>query len=388
MNKENKQNKSKNKNKNKNKNKITFTKMHGTGNDYVYVDCFENEVSRPEELAIAVSCPHFGIGADGLILIKPSDVADCFMDMYNADGSRGKMCGNGIRCVAAFFHDKHFKLIGENLKGITVETLSGVKKLEFIASEDGSLVEEVKVDMGEPIFEPELVPFLPDSQSEVQSGTLMETLAEVLTEVQPGIFAETLGGTVAEASYEVLTGKSSNMKSEMTDINIDLSLNSQGIEVDGRTYYGTVLSMGNPHFVIFLDEHEDLKEYIKSDRGDEAYLAYIEKIGRAIENNPIFPEKVNIEFIKVVDSENLDMEVWERGSGRTLACGTGACAALVASVLKGRIQRKATVHLPGGRLGISWNEASGHVFMSGNAVFVYEGSFYEEDMPKEAGDCE
>ncbi|MDD2392747.1 MAG: diaminopimelate epimerase [Eubacteriales bacterium] len=274
-----------------------FVKMHGTGNDYVYIDCFDQTIDEPSRLAVKLSDRHFGIGGDGIILIRPSDKADCFMDMYNADGSRGKMCGNGIRCVARYLSDNGI-VKGETVR---IDTLSGIKILRL--NKSGRIVDSITVDMGRPVLDPAGIPVL-------VSG--------------PG----------------PVTGHE--------------------IEAGGIKYKATFVSMGNPHAVLFVSETSS---------------APVAEVGKLIENNTLFPEGANVEFIKVIDRNSIAMRVWERGSGETLACGTGACASVVASVLNGYTDRKVTVHLLGGDLYIEWDEVSGSVYMTGEAVKVFSGHF-------------
>lgn len=269
--------------------------MQGIGNDYIYVDCFEERVEDPAALSVRLSDRHFGVGSDGLILICPSDVADCKMDMYNADGSRGKMCGNGIRCVGKYVYER-----GIAPKDVLkVETLSGIKTLRLDVR-DGA-VRSVEVDMGAPVLEAEKIPALFERDRVV----------------------------------------------------------GEPLSVGGREYAVTCVSMGNPHCVVFTDD---------VDRID------LEKIGPGFEHHAAFPEQVNTEFVRAVSREQLLMRVWERGSGETLACGTGACAAAVAGVLCGKSDRSVKVRLLGGELGVRWDEASGHVFLKGSAEFVFDGT--------------
>lgn len=290
---------------------MKFTKMHGIGNDYVYVNCFEETVEDPGELAIKVSDRHKGIGSDGLILIKPSDVADCEMDMYNADGSRGAMCGNGIRCVGKYAYDHG--LVDKDL--ITVATGSGIKTLKLFI-EDGK-VTSVRVDMGEPILAAEQIPVDPDTGNVKSAG---------IPEEAEGQF---IGRTV---------------------------------EIAGRTCGMTCVSMGNPHAIVPVEDPAELE---------------IEKIGPDFENHPMFPNRVNTEFIKVIDRHTVRMRVWERGSGETMACGTGACAVAVASILNGWVDREpVTVKLLGGDLKIEWNVTDNHVYMTGPAEEVYGGEYH------------
>ena len=285
---------------------MKFTKMHGCGNDYVYVDCTQEELDNPEQAAIKVSDRHFGIGSDGLILIKKSDRADFFMDMYNADGSRGKMCGNGIRCVGKYMYDNGLTDKTE----IKVDTLSGVKTLQLHVT-DGK-VSTVTVDMGAPILKADEVP----------------------------------------ADVSVFNNKLLN-KSDM--------LIAEPLTVNGFEYHVTCVSMGNPHAIVYLDNNIDIKKF------------EIEKIGPFFENHKAFPERINTEFIQVVDKNNLNMRVWERGSGETLACGTGACASLVATVLNGMCDTTATLHLLGGDLKITWDKDENTVYLEGPAKTVFTG---------------
>ena len=273
---------------------MKFTKMHGLGNDYIYINGFEEIVADPGELAIKVSDRHFGIGSDGIVLIMPSDSCDFRMRMFNNDGSEAEMCGNASRCVAKYVYD--FGLTDK--EEITLETLAGVKilKMQII---DGK-VDTVTVNMGAPI--------------------------------------------IKAADIPVISSK---------DQVIDEPLVIEGIE-----YRITCVSMGNPHCISYID---DIRAF------------NLETIGPKIENHEIFPKRINAEFAKVVDRKNIDMRVWERGSGETLACGTGACATLVASVLNDYTDRKATLHLLGGDLEIEWNEADNNVYMTGPATTVFQG---------------
>lgn len=275
---------------------MKFTKMHGCGNDYIYVNCFEEKVENPSEVAIKVSDRRFGIGSDGLILIKPSEVADCFMDMYNMDGSRGKMCGNGIRCVGKYVYDN-----GIATKDvIKVETLSGIKTLKV--TDVNGRAELLRVDMGSPIFKPELVPVK-----------------------LPG------------------------------DIIIDRPVNTGFGEV--RL---TCVSMGNPHAVMFVEDAQN---------------APVHTLGRELEISEIFPEQANIEFCQVISDTEVRMRVWERGSGETWACGTGACATVVACVLNGRTKDEVTVHMNGGDVIIKYDRENDTVYMTGPATTVCTGDY-------------
>ena len=274
---------------------MKFTKMHGIGNDYVYVNCFEETVENPSETAKFVSDRHFGIGSDGLILIKPSQVADCEMDMYNADGSQGAMCGNGVRCVAKFVYDAGIA----KKDRISVATKSGIKYVEVFA-ENGKAV-SVRVNMGAPILRAEEVPMVCEKDTAV----------------------------------------------------------AYPLEVDGSVWNVTAVSMGNPHAVVYIDDVDGLE---------------IEKIGPAFEHHPAFPDRVNTEFVRVIDRHTVQMRVWERGSGETLACGTGACAVAVSSILNGFVEDgEVTVKLLGGDLRIEWDRQENTVYMTGPATTVFEG---------------
>lgn len=282
---------------------MKFTKMHGCGNDYVYVDCTKEVIPDIAATAVRVSDRHFGIGSDGLILIKSSEVADFEMDMYNADGSRGKMCGNGIRCVAKYVYDHGLT----NKTEITVDTQAGIKTLQLTVC-DGK-VSKVRVDMGEPVLIPQEIP--------VKASVLgLEDDRREAIVAQPF--------TVANSSYDI-----------------------------------TCVSMGNPHCITFIDE--DVRSFP------------LEAVGSLFEKHELFPEGVNTEFVNIIDKEHLRMRVWERGSGETLACGTGACAVAVASYLNGFTGRKVDVELMGGHLEIVYDAATNHVFMTGPATEVFSG---------------
>jgi len=291
---------------------MKFVKMHGTGNDYIYIDCTKKLLENPSEAAIKMSDRHFGIGADGLILIKSSDRADFYMEMYNADGSQGKMCGNGIRCVGKYVYDHQLT----SKTALTIDTLSGIKKLWLHTGSKGS-VETVLVDMGAPILLPKAVPTVPE-----KFGVSAEDTAPILQKPL----------TVGEKEYSV-----------------------------------TCVSMGNPHAVVNLDKTLDLSKFD------------IEKIGPLFEKHEAFPEGVNTEFIQVTDRKNLKMRVWERGSGETFACGTGACASVVAAILNGWCDDCVTVYLLGGALKIVWDKEKDTVLMEGPAVTVCEGEYYGND---------
>ncbi len=273
---------------------MKFYKMQGIGNDYIYFDCMRGEMANPEKLAIKLSDRRFGIGGDGVILLCASDKADCRMRMFNADGSEGRMCGNGIRCVGKLAYDLGYV----KNKFCTVETLSGIKTLEFTFGGDGK-VSAVKVDMGAPVLSGKLIPSVFDSEMVV----------------------------------------------------------NEPLDVDGMIYNVTLVSMGNPHCVVF----------------SEPDVLDIEGVGKKFENHPAFPDRINTEFIKIVDRKHIKMRVWERGSGETYACGTGACASAVAAVLNGFCDKgeEITVSLLGGDLIIEITDET--VYMTGPAALVFTG---------------
>ncbi len=271
---------------------MRITKMHGAGNDYIYVNCFTETVENPSRAARELSDRHFQIGSDGLVLIKPSDIADFEMEMYNSDGSRAEMCGNAIRCVGKYVYDNGMT----DKTNISVATGAGIKYLEM-TPENGK-IKQVRVDMGCPVLRPADIPCL-------------------------------------------FTGETA----------IDCP-----ITVGGEEYRVTCVSMGNPHAVVFTDDVDALE---------------LEKIGPLFENHEMFPRKTNTEFVKVAAPGCLQMRVWERGAGETWACGTGACASLTAAVLNGLCGRSAELRLRGGNLFIEWDEATGHIFMTGPAVTVF-----------------
>lgn len=273
---------------------MRFTKMQGLGNDYVYVNCFQENVENPSEVAIKVSDRHFGIGSDGLILIKPSEVADFRMDMYNADGSQAEMCGNGIRCVAKYVYD--YGLTDQT--EISVETLAGIKYLKLQIAE--GKVARITVNMGQPELNPVKIPVQAEGEQVVD----------------------------------------------------------EPIEVNGTTYKMTCVSMGNPHCIVFVD--------------DTAAFP-LEEIGPMFENHERFPKRVNTEFIQILNRKEVNMRVWERGSGETLACGTGACASAVACVLNGLTENEITLHLLGGDLIVRWDQEENLVYMTGPAKVVFDG---------------
>lgn len=276
--------------------RLKFTKMHGIGNDYVYFNAFDQEIPDPAALAVKLSDRRFGIGGDGIILICPSSVADARMWMFNEDGSEGKMCGNGIRCVGKYIYD--YGIVPPDKTTVTVETASGIKTLELTVA-DG-VMQSARVDMGAAILDPADIPMIYDGDRVV----------------------------------------------------------SQPLTVDGKEYEVTAISMGNPHCVTFVDDVDDME---------------LEKIGPGFEHHPAFPERVNTEFVKVINDHTLQMRVWERGSGETWACGTGACAVAVAACLNGYCKKgeDITVHLRGGDLTVRYTDET--VLMTGPAETVFEG---------------
>lgn len=277
---------------------LNFTKMTGIGNDYIYIDCTDGKkIKDIQNVTKKLSDRHFGIGADGIILIdKPDDEkADFKMKIYNSDGSEAEMCGNGIRCVAKFIHDKNLS----SKDKLSIQTLAGIKKVKILEDNNGNCKESI-VDMGEPLFQDKNIPY-----------------------------------NVYEA------------------FNKDLDL-----DVDGKKMRFTVVSMGNPHAVTFVENLDEIQ---------------IEKIGPVVENNPIFPNRTNVEFVQITDKNNIKIRVWERGVGETYACGTGACAAVVASGINGYTDEIVNVELPGGKLKIEWSKDN-HIYMQGPAETVFEGS--------------
>ena len=278
---------------------MRFTKMHGLGNDYVYVNCFEEKVSEPAKLAVVISDRHRGVGGDGLILIYPSNAADVKMQMFNADGSQAQMCGNGIRCVAKYAYEHN--LVKSKSTSMTVETGRGVLNLGLEINKNGK-VEKVCVNMGQPILEPAKIPVLLEGDSIVGAA----------------------------------------------------------IDVRNQRMLMTCVSMGNPHAIFFTDDMDSID---------------IEKIGPVIENHELFPERVNAHFVRADSPSEFTMMTWERGSGVTLACGTGACACCVAAVLTERCGRNVTAHLPGGDLQIEWSQKDNCVYMTGPATEVFTGDW-------------
>ena len=273
---------------------MKFTKMHGAGNDYIFIDCFDEKIENPAELSRMLSRRHFSIGADGIVLIKPSVIADCSMNIYNADGSEAQMCGNAIRCVAKYIFDNKKKR-----DKIKIDTLSGVKVVE-IHSRDGIAVGGT-VNMGKPVFNGRQIP----------------------------------------TRYGMSVVK------------------DQILNIENKDYKITCIGMGNPHCIVFCDDVDILN---------------LDKIGPDFENHEMFPQRINTEFIEVIDENNLKMRVWERGSGETLACGTGACAAAVASVVNGVCQKNMDIKIQarGGELSVKWHEDD-NVYLSGEAVEVFQG---------------
>lgn len=273
-----------------------FTKMHGAGNDYIYVNCFKEKIEDINATAKAVSDRHFGIGSDGLVLICPSDRADFRMDMYNSDGTQAEMCGNATRCVGKYVHDKGLTDKTE----ITLETLAGIKILKLNLNGAGE-VETVEVNMGSPELTPKNIPINSDLDRFIQ----------------------------------------------------------EPVTVDGKEYLVTGVSMGNPHAVTYIDDTDSLQ---------------IEKLGPKFENHELFPKRINTEFAQIVDRKTIKMRVWERGAGETLACGTGACATMVAANLSDLVDDEADLALLGGTLHIRWDKAENNIYMTGPAQFVFDGT--------------
>jgi diaminopimelate epimerase len=273
---------------------VNFTKMQGTGNDYIYIDCFNQPFPpNPGELSKKLSDRHFGVGSDGIIFISPSKVANLRMDIYNADGSRAEICGNGLRCVGKYAYERG---IVKNTQ-MLVETLAGTRKVTLDV--EGGRVKAVRVNMGAPVLKPSLVPVKAERDSVI------------------------------------------NMP----------------VEVDGKLYYITAVSMGNPHCVIFVDSVDSIE---------------LDKIGPALEKHKLFPKRTNVEFAEITD-EGIKVRVWERGAGETLACGTGAAAVLAAAVINGKSERRARLFLRGGELLAEWDADTGEVFLTGGAEFVFDG---------------
>lgn len=281
---------------------LPFTKMEGLGNDYVYVNCLRQKIENPKELAVRISDRHFGVGADGLILIKASTCADFMMDMYNADGSRSEMCGNGIRCVGKYVYD--YGLTDKDT--VSIETLAGIKHLKLGIdrenADDRGNVCRITVDMGQPVLNPADIPVA---------------------------------------------------VSDKWDILLDYPM-----KIERKEYRVTCVSMGNPHCVIFVDDVDKVP---------------LEELGPRFEYDTMFPNRVNVEFVRIVNRTCVRMRVWERGAGETLACGTGACAAVVAGILNGFLMNETTVILRGGNLTIRWDREKNPVYMTGPANIVFDG---------------
>lgn len=275
---------------------MKFTKMQGCGNDYVYINGFEEKVpqEKKEELVRRLSERHFGIGSDGVIFINPSKIADFEMEMYNADGSRAEMCGNGIRCVAKYVYDK--KMTTE--KEFTIESFEKIKHITII--EENGIAKLIKVGMGQPELRTEKIPAIYDADMVI----------------------------------------------------------SKPIEVEGKIWKGTCVSMGNPHVVLFVDEVANMD---------------LESIGPKFENHQMFPKRTNTEFVKVLDKNTVEMRVWERGTGETLACGTGCCATAVACILNEKTENKVLVKVLGGEILVEWDRESNEIYMTGPGEFVFEG---------------
>lgn len=275
---------------------MKFTKMHGIGNDYLFVNCFEEMVADPERMAIVMSRQHFGAGSDGLVLIEPADGADFGMRIFNSDGSEAEMCGNAIRCIGKYVYERGMTDKTE----LTIETKGGMKQL-WLTVENGK-VSRVKADMGTPELNPRLIP---------------------------------------------------------VDLPGELVLRHR-LQILGQTWFITCVNMGNPHAVLFVRDPEVID---------------LPSIGPMIEHHPLFPRRTNVEFVRVIDRHILQMRVWERGAGETLACGTGACASLVAAVLAGLSDRTVQMKLSGGNLQLQWSAEDNHVYQTGPAAFVYDAEW-------------
>ncbi|MGQ3685190.1 MAG: diaminopimelate epimerase [Candidatus Loosdrechtia sp.] len=275
---------------------MKFTKMHGIGNDYIYINCFEQEIKEPEKLARIISDRHYGVGSDGIILILPSKIADCGMRIFNADGSEAQMCGNGIRCVAKYVYDH--EIVKKNL--LTVETLAGIKTIRLF-TENGK-VSAARVNMGKPGLMRSEIPMI---------------------------------------------GKESRVIDELLPVS------------NGMSFRITCVSMGNPHGIIFVDNPDTVE---------------LSKWGKEIEHHHLFPERINVHFVHVHNPREVTMKTWERGSGITLACGTGASAVCVAGVLNKKTERRILAHLPGGDLELEWAD-DGSVYMTGPATEVFTGEW-------------
>ncbi len=278
---------------------MRFTKMQGIGNDFILVNCFEEDIEDPSRLAIQMCRHHYGVGADGLVLIEPADGADVGMRIFNADGSESEMCGNAARCIGRYMYERGLT----DKKELSLLTRGGIRQLWLTT--DGETVVNVRVDMGSPELSPRLIP---------------------------------------------------------VDLPGEIVLRHR-LQMMGQTLFLTCVNMGNPHAVIFVRDPEVID---------------LPVLGPMIEHHPLFPRRINVEFVRAINRDVLQMRVWERGAGETLACGTGACAALVAGVLTGTCDRSVQVKLPGGNLTLQWNAADNHVYMSGGAEFVYDGVWSNE----------
>ncbi len=275
---------------------MRFTKMQGIGNDYIYVNCFEEAVHSPEILSQEMSRPHFGVGSDGLVLIEPSDWADFGMRMFNADGSESEMCGNAVRCIGKYVYERGLT----DKKEVTLWTKAGLRILQLNVK--NGLVDSVRVDMGSPELSPRLIP---------------------------------------------------------VDLPGEAVLNHR-LQIGSHIFQISCVSMGNPHCVVFVEDPD---------------LIELPLIGPLFENHHIFPQRTNTEFIRVVNRKHIQMRVWERGAGETLACGTGACASLVAAVLAGKVDRECTIELLGGELDVEWSPEDNHVYQTGPSAFVFDGDW-------------
>ena len=365
---------------------LHFTKMEGCGNDYIYVNGFAESVPQEEKSALVrrLSDRHFGIGGDGVIFINPSERADFEMEMYNADGSRAEMCGNGIRCVGKYVYD-HGMTAGREV--FTVESFGKVKTLELTV--EGGRMCAARVDMGAPVLDPPQIPAIPSWEWGEEAGASdIEATGSIAvsswrTGEEPGGTAVRADGGASGATGDgrqqaavpdITSGVAVSADAgafgeiESEDVAAWRSLNGNGaqrimvadpIGVGGRMWAVTCVSMGNPHAVVFPQEQVE-----------EMDLA---SVGPLFESHPRFPNRINTEFVRVEDRTHITMRVWERGTGETLACGTGACAAVVACVLNGLTERRAAMKLPGGTLTIEWDARTNHVFLTGPAETVFEG---------------
>jgi len=294
---------------------IDFSKLNGQGNDFIIIDSTGNACGLPADLISSMCNRHFGIGADGLILVKDSEIADFFMDYYNHDGSQAEMCGNGIRCMARFLVEKN--IWKKNI--IKIDTRAGIKSIEMDIPGDKKKIGKIKVNMGRAIFEPGKIPVIFDKDAVID--------------------------------------KRRNTNEAITNYNL---------RIEDKKFNINCVSIGNPHCVIFMDDDTDLEKF------------NIDYYGPKIENNPIFPKKINVEFVKI-KNDGLNMRVWERGVGETLACGTGACAAAVCSIRLGRIKESdIKVNLPGGKLNIYWGGKNSDIFLEGEVDYNFDGKYILE----------